>query len=178
MKMWLKFFVPVLACGLVLSGCSKSEQSKTANAASTNGQAVTAKDKLADFTLKTLKGDEVNLRSFEGKKVVVVNFWATWCGPCRREMPDFNEVYARYRDRNVEFLAVNVEDSPGLVLPDFLQETPIAFPVLLGSTELAMRYGISGLPTTMVIDRSGKITKRHIGMMSAEKLEAEIVKAL
>lgn len=168
----------IVLCGLIMTGCAKKEEAKDGTT-SNNLQAATAEsEKLPDFTLKTLKGDEINLRQFEGQKIVVVNFWATWCGPCRREIPDFNDVYSRFSSRGVEFLGVSVDDSPKEVLPEFLQGTPITYPVLLGSPELAMRYGIQGLPTTFIVDRTGKITKRAIGMMSGEALEAELNKLL
>jgi peroxiredoxin len=157
--------------------CEKKE-SKNENAASNNHQAVSESEKLPDFTLKTLTGDEVNLRRLEGQKIVVVNFWATWCGPCRHEIPDFNDVYSRYRDRGVEFLGIAVDESPETVVPEFLKENPISYPVLVGSPELVFRYGVRGLPTTFIIERSGRIAKRLVGMTFANTLEAELDKLL
>jgi len=172
-------FLLTAICGLLLvCGCAKQEN-QNANAASNNNHtAVSESDKLPDFTLKALTGDEVNLRRLEGQKIVVVNFWATWCGPCRHEIPDFNDVYSRYRERGVEFLGIAVDESPETVVPEFLQEHPISYPVLLGSPDLIFRYGVRGLPTTFIIDRAGKITKRTIGAMSARALETELDKLL
>ncbi len=175
-----KKFLLTLACGVFLIGGCKKDENQNANAAAatTNGTAVSESDKLPDFTLKSLTGDEVNLRQLEGQKVVVVNFWATWCGPCRHEIPDFNDVYSRYRDRGVEFLGIAVDESPETVLPEFLQDHPISYPILLGSPDLTFRYGVRGLPTTFIIDRAGKITKRTIGAMSTQSLETELDKLL
>lgn len=173
-----RVFWTIALCGLMMTGCAKKDEAKEGTTSNKHQMATAESEKLPNFTLQTLTGDEINLRQFEGEKVVVVNFWATWCGPCRREIPDFNEVYSRYSSRGVEFLGVSVDDSPKEVLPEFVQGTPITYPVLLGSPDLATRYGIQGLPTTFIIDRSGKITKRTIGMMSGAALEAELNKLL
>jgi peroxiredoxin len=148
------------------------------HSSSAGNNGVSESDKLKDFTLKTLDGATVNLRGLEGQKVVIVNFWATWCGPCRREIPDFNEVYSRYRDRGVEVLGISVDQDSETVVPPFLQNNPMSYPVLLGSPELSYQYGIRGLPTTFVIERSGKIASRIVGMTSAARLEAELAKLL
>jgi len=172
-----KFFLTILFSGIVASGCQKQEN-KNENTAANNNHAVSESDRLPDFTLKTLAGEEINLRRLEGEKVVVVNFWATWCGPCRHEIPDFNEVYSRYRDRGVEFLGVSVDESPESVVPEFLEKNPISYPVLAGSSDLIFRYGVRGLPTTFIIDRFGRIAKRIVGMTSAKILEEELNKLL
>jgi peroxiredoxin len=178
-----KFLLTVTWCGMVLLGCGKSDGDRSAasndnHSASNASNAVSEKEKLPDFTLKTLAGETINLRSLEGQKVVVVNFWATWCGPCRHEIPDFNKVYSRYRDRGVEMLGISVDQSPETEVPPFLQTNPIQYPVLAGSPELTYKYGVRGLPTTFVIDRSGRITKRIVGMTKAATLEAELEKVL
>jgi peroxiredoxin len=171
-----KLLLLVVYFGLALLGCSKSNSD--GSAAAKDGNAVSEKEKLPDFTLKTLAGETINLRSLEGKKVVVVNFWATWCGPCRHEIPDFNDVYSRYRNRGVEMLGISVDQSPESEVPPFLRTNPIQYPVLAGSPELTYKYGVRGLPTTFIIDRSGRIAKRIVGMTKAETLEAELEKLL
>lgn len=172
-----KFLLTLVVGGIAAIGCGPKENN-TAKTAARNNHTVSESEKLPDFTLKTLAGNEVNLRQLEGQKVVVVNFWATWCGPCRNEIPDFNDVYSRYRDRGVEFLGISVDESPGTVVPDFIKKIPIAYPVLLGSPELTYRYGVRGLPTTYIIDRSGRIAKRIVGMTFASTLENELNKLL
>jgi len=172
-----KFLLALVVGGMALLGCGTKENNAAKTAAS-NNHAVSESEKLPDFTLKTLAGGEINLRQLEGQKVVVVNFWATWCGPCRNEIPDFNDVYSRYRDRGVEFLGIAVDESPETVVPEFLEKIPIAYPVLLGSQDLIYRYGVRGLPTTFIIDRSGRIAKRLVGMTFANTLENELNKLL
>jgi peroxiredoxin len=171
-----RFLLALAVSGMVALGCEKKENKNDNTAANNHG--VSESEKLPDFTLKTLAGDEVNLRGLEGQKVVVVNFWATWCGPCRHEIPDFNEVYSRYRARGVEFLGIAVDESPETVIPEFLAENPISYPVLMGSPDLTFRYGVRGLPTTFIIDRDGRISKRIMGMTAAATLESELNKLL
>lgn len=172
-----KLFVLSALGFLLASGCKQTAQ-RSENSTSSNSPAVQESEKLSDFTLTSLAGETVNLRQLEGKKIVIVNFWATWCGPCRHEIPDFNSVYSRYRDRGVEILGISVDSSPEADVPPFIKKFPIDYPVLLGSPELTYRYGIRGLPTTFIIDRYGRITTRIVGMTSASKLEAEINKLL
>jgi peroxiredoxin len=171
-----RFLTAFVLCCLVASGCGQKERDE--NSAAGSNHAVSESEKLPDFTLATLTGDTINLRQLEGKKVVVVNFWATWCGPCRHEIPDFNSVYARYRDRGVEILGISVDQSPATEVPAFLKKIPIDYPVLLGSPELTYRYGVRGLPTTIFVDRSGRVARRIVGMTSASILESEIEKLL
>jgi peroxiredoxin len=147
------------------SGCSKNAGGEVSG-------------KLADFTLPDLTGQQVSLRSFEGKKIVVLNIWATWCGPCRYEIPDFNAAYEVYKNRGVEFLGVSVDPSAAEVVPPFLNEIPITYPVLLGTPDLLYRYNIRGLPTTYIIDKDGTVKFRQSGMMDRQALEDELNKLL
>jgi len=168
--------IGIVAVGLLAVACSKTEGEQAANDGAY--QTVSSSEKLANFTLETLEGRKISLRDFEGKKIVVVNFWATWCGPCRSEIPDFNKVYSQYRYRGVEFLGVSLDQSPEKVVPAFVQNIPIDYPVLLGGYKLGYRYNIEALPTTYLIDRDGRIANRFIGMISAGRLRTEINKLL
>jgi peroxiredoxin len=182
MSVLKRFGVAIFLFGLFFCSCEKKDHQNNStggnHSSAAGNDAVSESEKLKDFTLKSLAGETVNLRGLEGQKVVIVNFWATWCGPCRREIPDFNEVYSRYRDRGVEILGVSVDQEAENVVPPFLRGNPMAYPVLLGSPELTYEYGIRGLPTTFIIDRSGKIASRIVGMTSAARLEAELAKLL
>ena len=124
-----------------------------------------------NFIVHNLQGRRVELNKLIGRgKPVVIDFWATWCGPCRHEIPDFNSVYSRYRDRGVEIIGISVDQSPEDEVPAFIKKIPIDYPVLLGSPDLMYRYGIRGLPTTFIVDRSGRVVNRIVGMTSASKL--------
>lgn len=163
----------VLFLSLSLNACQEKPE-----ASGDSAQAAAEIGKLPDFTLRTLAGETVNLRSLEGKKVVVVNFWATWCGPCRREIPDFNNVYALYRERGVEFLGISLDDDPQTAVPAFAARIPISYPVLIGSAEIAWRYNAHTIPQTYIIDRNGKIVSSYVGMVSASVLQAALEQAL
>ena len=110
-----------------------------------------------------LSGNQ-SLGSLTGK-VVFLNFWATWCGPCRDEMPSMETLYNRYRDRGLEILAVNSGESQSQV-NTFMKEYGLSFPVVLDSdSRVSQTYGIQGIPTTFLIDRQGKIILRVVGSL-------------
>lgn len=116
-----------------------------------------------DFTLNDLDGKSVTLSSLKGK-VVILDFWATWCGPCRKTMPILDKFYTTDKPKDVIVYGVNVWERQGTggVKP-FLTASNIHFPVLFGQNETAEAYGVRGIPTLVVIDKSGKIAYKHIG---------------
>lgn len=160
---------------MFILGCSGNKSNDQSAASSSQ---VAEKEKVPDFTLPDLEGHQINLSSFAGKKIVVLNFWATWCGPCRHEIPDFNAAYEAYKERNVEFLGVAVDQNAADIVPAFLQELPIAYTVLLGSPELQFRYSVRGLPTTFIIDKSGRVHRRFVGRITREILDRELQRLL
>src|SRR3989337_1339414 len=110
-----------------------------------------------DFTLKDLDGVEKSLKEFRGK-VVLLNFWATWCSPCRIEIPSMVELYKKYKDRGLEIIGVNLDKLGRSGVEQFSKEYNISFPVLLDPAgEVGTNYGIVALPTTFILDRKGKI---------------------
>lgn len=115
-----------------------------------------------DFTLKDLKGTQVTLKNFKGR-VVFLNFWATWCPPCRREMPSMERLYKQLKDRDFTMLAVDMQESEKQVRA-FISEFSLSFPALLDlNGDISSLYGIVGLPTTYIIDREGKIIGKAVG---------------
>jgi thiol-disulfide isomerase/thioredoxin len=116
-----------------------------------------------DFTLPTLSGAPIRLTDLRGK-VVILSFWATWCGPCRTEMPTLEALYQRYRDRGLEVLAVNLDMLSTAGVEAFMQEVGVTFRVGLDpSWSTAQAYRVLGLPTTYLIDRAGHAVVREVG---------------
>ncbi|WP_035294679.1 TlpA disulfide reductase family protein [Clostridium sp. KNHs214] len=120
--------------------------------------------KSTDFTLKDIEGKTVKLSDFKGKKVFL-NFWATWCGPCKSEIPDMIKLQKEIKDSNIVILAVNIGESKSKVA-DFVNKNNINFTVLLDEKqEVASKYSVSGIPTTYLIDENGKLIKWTTGAM-------------
>ena len=116
----------------------------------------------SDFTVSLLGGETLKLRAQRGKPVLV-NFWATWCGPCREEMPAMERLYLKHRNRGFVLLAVSVDSDATLVKP-FLDKLKLTFPVTLDSKmDLANIYGVRALPASFLIDRNGYLTALALG---------------
>jgi peroxiredoxin/Cu/Ag efflux protein CusF len=116
-----------------------------------------------DFTLPTLSGGTIRLADFRGK-VVLLNFWATWCVPCRMEMPALEALYQRHKDAGLAVLAINLDTLSTAGVEAFVQEVMVTFPVALDpSWSIARGYRVLGLPTTYLIDRAGNVVVREVG---------------
>jgi thiol-disulfide isomerase/thioredoxin len=115
-----------------------------------------------DFSLSVLEGETKSLSSYKGK-VVFLNFWATWCGPCRVEMPSMEAVYNKFSDKGLEMLAVNCDEDNAAVR-SFIKNEGFSFPVLLDlDGKVSANYGIQSIPTTFLVDRDGMIILRLVG---------------
>ncbi len=118
-----------------------------------------------DFVLNNLEGKPIRLSDFRGK-TVFLNFWATWCPPCRAEMPDIERVYQEYTDKDVVVLAVNQREDPETV-KRFMESLNLSLPVLLDSSgEVGRRYRVSGIPTSFFVDPKGVIREMNVGTMT------------
>ncbi len=123
-----------------------------------------------NFRLKNLAGNDVELASLKGQ-VVLINFWATWCGPCEAEMPAIDQRYQTFQNRGFTVLAVNL-DEPANEVTNFINRLGVTFPVLLDPGETVFDlYRVRGYPTTFIVDRSGMIAAQHVGYMSDEQLD-------
>ncbi|GBR76442.1 disulfide reductase TlpA-like family [Candidatus Termititenax persephonae] len=128
-----------------------------------------------DFTVSLADGGVLNLQDLSGQ-VVVLNFWASWCAPCRQEMPSMERLYQRLRPQGLAMLAINYQERPEDVRA-FMTKNKLAFPAGLDSAgRLAALYGITAFPTTYIIDRQGRIVARVLGSMEWDT--PEIIAAL
>ena len=169
MKRLLKITtIVLLVCtafsGILLPGCSSEgpEIGKTA----------------PDFTLKGLDGQEVSLSDFRGKPVLL-NFWATWCGPCRLEMPFLQEIYEKWNGKGLVLLAVNLQEDQGTV-EDFIDGAGYTFPVLLApGNQVPLSYNIRGIPATFFIDADGVIRDIKVGaFFGMGEIESKLAKIM
>lgn len=118
-------------------------------------------------------GQPIALKHYRGK-VVMVDFWASWCAPCRKSMPYFNELRARYRKQGFEILAVNLDGRIEQALR-FLRDYPVDYPVVHDSGTLPERYGLQVMPTSYIIDRQGRVHDIHYGYKDSDKAEIQRV---
>jgi len=132
-----------------------------------------------DFVLKDMHGNDVALSDYAGK-IVLLDFWATWCAPCRIEIPGFIKLYEAHQAKGFEVLGISIDDPPD-ALQDYAAELGMSYPVLIGDArdDVKESYGpLIGFPTTFIIDRDGNICHRHIGYAPFEQFEMEILALL
>jgi len=146
--------------------------------AATPLQAKNANGPAPDFTLKTLDGRNMKLSELAGN-VVMINFWASWCAPCRVEMPKLNDLYNKYKDLGFVLLGVNVEQQEQPPR-NFLKKRPVDFPILLDKgNDVSKQYHVIAMPTTVLVDRSGNMRYVHQGYKEGdEKKYRKMIKKL
>ena len=142
---------------------------------SANLQAETLEGVAPDFTLKSRSGENVKLSELRGD-VVMINFWASWCAPCRQEMPLLEEMYKKYNDLGFVLLGVNVEEDSSKAA-ELLREVPVSFPVLYDNTNKVTKlYKVVAMPSTVMVDRDGNMRYLHRGYLPG--YEAEYIKQI
>ena len=130
-------------------------------------------DPAPDFKLTSLDGKPLTLADFQGK-VVFLNFWATWCGPCRAEVPDLVALQERYKD-HLQIIGLDVDDDDTAEIQKYVKETGIDYPVAMTPDDLRVQYGgIPALPTTFILDTEGRVVQKHVGYTDPELYETEI----
>ncbi|MBF0507091.1 MAG: TlpA family protein disulfide reductase [Nitrospirae bacterium] len=154
MRKGLCFVLVSLAVAAFFS-CSKTE----------NGVGVRDTDAAPSFVLSTVKSDRISLDNYKGK-VVMVEFFATWCPPCRTAAPEMESIYEKYRDKGFVVLAVSIDEGPTAVsaVSKFVKEFNITYPVLLDDGKASRQYQLISIPTSFIVDKQGKLRNKHIGL--------------
>ena len=130
-------------------------------------------DAAPDFTLKGMDGKPVSLAAARGK-AVLLNFWATWCGPCRMEVPDLVDLQAKYKDR-LQVIGLVIDDTDEEAVRNFAKRYSINYPIALATNDMRFRFGgVPALPTTFIIDTQGRVVQKHIGLRDPVLYETEI----
>jgi peroxiredoxin len=133
--------------------------------AGTASSAIAPATQAPDFTLHAMSGPNLRLKEQRGR-VVMVNFWATWCAPCRQEMPQLNRLYEKYRSSGFVLLGVNVDDDPSKA-NEVATKLGVTFPILLDADKTVSKlYDLSTMPSTVIIDRDGKVRYVHRGYLA------------
>ena len=178
-------FVIAFVIVLILSGCSNtdtktySQSSGTTATSSATGQTAANGQLLKDapdFTLSNMDGEPFTLSEHEGE-VVVLNVWATWCPPCRKEIPDFIEIQKEMRDDGVLFVGVSQDKEGWEVVKPFAKEYGINYPLVVDDGTISQKYGpFRGIPTTFIINKKGKVEYVAPGMVNREALQPALEK--
>jgi peroxiredoxin len=167
-----------VALVLLLSGCAPAGHSETNAKPSAAVKADAERKPAPSFSLKDSDGRNVTLADYKGK-VVLLNFWATWCGPCKIEIPWFAEFEQKYKDRGFAVLGVAMDEEGWDIVKPYIAKNKVNYRILMGDDSTAQMYGgVESLPTTFVIDSAGRIASTHVGLIGKSDYENEIVQLL
>lgn len=173
--------IAIALAGFVLMGCGTNESEQSSTQAADHPEQAVARNistdgypTAPDFKLLDLSGNEVELSDFRGK-MVILNFWATWCAPCRYEIPLLVDLYKEYNDEGLEIIGISVDDGGTSMVKEFSEKYRINYPVLMYNREVIYSYGgVYSIPTTFIITRGGKVVNRFIGNPGEEAFRLEI----
>ncbi len=175
----LLLVVTIVGYRLLSAKIHPQQGSSASSAQGENASSAPSSSKAAapDFTVQDATGKEISFSEFKGKPVVV-NFWASWCPPCKAEMPDFEKMYQEYSKKGVSFVMINMTDGSRETVATaqkFLQESRYTFPAYFDVKQSAAGvYGVSAIPDSVFIDKSGTIVNAYAGMIDANTMKANL----
>jgi peroxiredoxin len=151
-----------LFLSLIISGCGDAKANNEDNNKNTEEKIGLAKSNIApDFTLNDMEGNPHTLTKYRGK-VVLIDFWATWCPPCVVEIPHFVKLYNEYNEKGFVILGVSL-DNDEKKLRDFVSDQAITYPILVNGGQVSTIYAVQAIPTAYLLDKEGKIVKKFVG---------------
>ncbi len=181
--------ISFIATSIVIHSCSQNENTSETQSAekvtSNNPEANTQTEKpqtpkavtnktypiAPNFELEGSDGKTVRLSDFKGK-VVILDFWATWCGPCRAEIPSYVDLYEKYNKKGLEIIGVSLDRDGWTPVKPFMESYKINYPIVMGNMQVVQAYGgINSIPTTFIINRKGEVVERKIGARPVEYFE-------
>lgn len=166
----LLIWVAILCLGILCSGAGVDPFSKI------DIKSIKDKKTVPNITLMDLKGGKVELKNVVKGKVVFLNFWATWCGPCKEEMPSMEALYKEYKEKNFIFLTISVDYEGLPPVKAFIERTRYTFPVLLDpKNDTLDLFAVSRIPTTFIIDKEGRMIGRALGPRNWKSPEVEAI---
>lgn len=178
-----KLFYLLLVLMFIIGGCKKTEPAQQTEAEAEikptqpiadSTPSTTASKPAPAFTLQDLNGKSVSLADLRGK-VVILDFWATWCPPCVKEIPHFVELHEQYKDKGVEIVGISLDQAGPSVVKAFVQKFQIKYPIMMTDGKVDKAFGgITSIPTTFLIDSAGNISKKYVGYNSKAVFEADI----
>lgn len=180
-----QFIYLILTLAFVIAGCDKKEpepvqqsnvkvEEQKAKSSVDKAPASLVFESAPSFTLQNINGENVSLSDFGGK-MVILDFWATWCPPCKAEIPHFIELYKQYKDKGLAVIGIALDVEGINIVRPFVQRYGVVYPVLLSDGQVAKAYGgINSIPTTFVIDSTGNIRRKYVGYREKSVFEADI----
>ena len=184
------FFTSTLVSLVILAGCAKKSEENSssqsaagdfiANVSKVNSVQKNEGTKVADFSWTDETGKKVSFSEFSKDNVVLINFWATWCGPCKRELPDLVALHDEYKDKNIKIIGISLDHDGDVVnlVHTFAVQANLAYPIVIDNGELEQAFGgIRGIPTSFFVNKKGEIVKKMIGMQTKETFQAELLAA-